>query len=354
MLDIDFNKEIEAHLRELRKLQATSGLFTASAQDVSTGYDKAWLRDNYFITLGFQEIGEWDTVRDVGKALLGILSKHEYKIDWAIHNKPHESWQYIHARFNPETFDEYWEEWGNKQNDAVGEVLHLIASCEAHEPIVETDAERAVLQKLVEYLNNIEYWHDPDSGIWEEDQEIHASSVGAVVSALKQARELAYITIPEGMIEKGEETLRHLLPRESERKFCDLALLSLIYPFRVTTDEETEEILRNIEYFNARNMGVIRYRSDCYYNKNADGYSEEAEWSMGHAWLAIIYAELGNTKKAVAYMKKAQHTVNEEGKIPELYYSHTKKPNENVPLGWAESMYIVALKKVGDLLDERI
>jgi hypothetical protein len=35
-------------------------------------------------------------------------------------------------------------------------------------------------------------------------------------------------------------------------------------------------------------------------------------------------------------------TVTEEG-IPELYYSHSEKYNENIPLGWAESLFIVAI-----------
>jgi hypothetical protein len=35
--------------------------------------------------------------------------------------------------------------------------------------------------------------------------------------------------------------------------------------------------------------------------------------------------------------------------MPELYFSHTNKPNENTPLGWAESMYVVALQKVKEL-----
>jgi hypothetical protein len=35
-------------------------------------------------------------------------------------------------------------------------------------------------------------------------------------------------------------------------------------------------------------------------------------------------------------------TQTQEG-IPELYYCHTDKPNENTPLGWAESLFIVAL-----------
>jgi len=35
--------------------------------------------------------------------------------------------------------------------------------------------------------------------------------------------------------------------------------------------------------------------------------------------------------------------------VPELYYSNLNRPNENTPLGWAESMYVVALQKVKEL-----
>ncbi len=347
----DFESAIRWHLDQVRKLRAPTGLFTASASDVTTGYNKAWLRDVYFMTLGFKYAGEMDVVRDAAKALLKILAKHKDKITWAVHNKPFATWQYIHARYNPETFEEYWEEWGNKQNDAVGEVLFLIAECEVTgHSVVETDEEKELVQLLVTYLNAIEYWNDADSGIWEENQEVRASSIGAVVRALLTAEKLPYITIPDGMIEKGKNALRALLPRETSNRFCDLALLTLIFPFEVTTEEETKTILSNVEYFLTRDRGVIRYRNDRYYNKNDDGYSEEAEWSMGLAWLAIIYAQRGDKEQAMKYLKQCDDTINKDGLIPELWYSHTDRSNDNIPLGWAESMYVVALVSVRDLL----
>lgn len=351
--NFDFDSAIKWHLDQVRKLRAPTGLFTASAQDVATGYNKAWLRDIYFMTLGFKYVGEMDVVKESAKALLKILSKHKEKITWAVKNKPFETWQYIHARYNPETFEEYWEEWGNKQNDAVGEVLYLIADCETSGHIVvETDEERDLVQLLVNYLNAIEYWNDADSGIWEENQEVRASSIGAVVRALTCASKLSYITIPEGMIEKGEQALRDMLPRETKNRFCDLALLTLIFPFDVTTEEETKKILENVEYFLTRDKGVIRYRNDRYYNRNEDGYSEEAEWSMGLAWLAIIYAKRGDIEKAIEYFKRCDGTINKDGLVPELWYSHTNKSNDNIPLGWAESMYVVALVEVRKLLEK--
>lgn len=349
--NFDFDSAIKWHLDQVRKLRAPTGLFTASAHDVSTGYNKAWLRDIYFMTLGFKYTGEMDVVKDTAKALLKILAKHQEKITWAVNNKPFETWQYIHARYDPETFEEYWEEWGNKQHDAVGEVLYLIADCEnGGHIVVETEEEKSLVQMLINYLNAIEYWHDADSGIWEENQEVRASSIGSVVNALRHASKLPYVTIPEGMIKKGEDALRVLLPRETVNRFCDLALLSLIFPFEVTTEEETKIILSNVEYFLTRDMGVIRYRNDRYYNNNQDGYSEEAEWSMGLSWLAIIYGKMGDVDKATEYLARAGKTIDPQGLIPELWYSHTAKPNDNNPLGWAESMYVVALVVVRDLL----
>lgn len=353
--NFDFESAIKWHLDQVRKLRAPTGLFTASAHDVATGYNKAWLRDIYFMTLGFKWVGEWSVVQDAARALMQILEKHREKITWAATNRPpYETWQYIHARYNPETFDEYWEEWGNKQNDAVAETLYLIVDCElSGYPVVETDEDKALVQLLVNYLNNIEYWQDADSGIWEENHELHASSVGAVVCALKASAQLPYITMPEGVIEKGEQALRSLLPRESPTKFCDLALLSLIFPFNVVTEEERDTILRNVEYFLTRDMGVIRYRNDRYYNNNkVDGYSEEAEWSMGLAWLAIIYARMGDIQKAEDYLERAGKAINKDGLIPELWFSHTDISNDNIPLGWAESMYVVALVVVRDLRNE--
>jgi len=347
-MTFDFDAEIKQHLDVVRTLERTPGVFTASLDD--TFYNKAWLRDIYFITLGFLETGDIVTVQKAAKALLGVFVKHQDKINWAIENKPKEAWQYIHARFHPETFEEYWEEWGNSQNDAVGEVLNIIVTLEElGASVVETDDERAMVQKIIDYLVTIEYWQDDDNGIWEENLEVHASSIGSVVAALKKASQLDWLHVPEGSVEKGESALRALLPRESVTKFADLALLTLIYPFAVTTEAETLEILKNVEYHLVKEKGVIRYKLDRYYNNNPDGFSEEAEWCFGLSWLAIIYAERGEKEKAYYWLRKAKAAVTEDGKVPELYYSNTANPNENTPLGWAESMYVVALQKVKDL-----
>jgi phosphorylase kinase alpha/beta subunit len=346
-MTFDFDTEIKEHLDVVRSLQKPSGVFTASAFDVDTGYDKAWLRDIYFIVLSFLETGDIKTVQTAARALLQVFVKHQDKINWAAENKPHYTWQYIHARFHPETFEEYWEEWGNSQNDAVGEVLNLICTLELlGAGIVETDDERAMVQKVIDYLVNLEYWQDEDNGIWEENMEVHASSIGSVIAGLEKANQVDWLEVPDVAIERGKSALHALLPRESATKFADLALLTLIYPFHVTTEEETQEILKNVEYHLVKDRGVIRYKTDRYYNNNIDGWSEEAEWCFGLSWLAIIYAERDEKEKAYYYLRRAKNAITPDGKVPELYYSNSDRPNENTPLGWAESMYVIALHKV--------
>lgn len=368
---MQINEDIlEKHLDNIRALQAPSGLFLASRSDVSTGYNKAWLRDNFYTCLAFEEIEDWETVKKIWKAMLAIFVKHKNKISWAVKNKPYNTYQYIHARYNPETFEEFWEEWGNKQNDAVGAILFKIGDLENKGiKIIETEEEKEVLQILVDYLKSIEYWHDQDNGVWEEYEEVHASSVGACVAGLKSVAKTGLVQIPVHLIEKGEETLKKLLPRESKSKFTDLALLSLIYPFNVVGEKVAREIVRHLEYHLERDRGVIRYKNDRYYNKNEDEISEEAEWCFGFPWLSIIYGQFASshtqithpdsvstslilrevktdTEKAREYLEKSFKTIY-KNQIPELYYSDSDKPNDNTPLGWAESLFVVALLKAG-------
>ena len=126
-------------------------------------------------------------------------------------------------------------------------------------------------------------------------------------------------------------------------------MLSLQYPFHVLREDECRAVVGNIEYYNLRDRGVIRYRGDRYYNNNSDGVSEEAEWTMGLPWLSIIYAELGDQERAEHYLARTLAAQDEHGQLPELYYAKTDRPNENSPLGWSESLTAVALQKVWEL-----
>jgi len=349
-----YDQLIKQHLKILKNLQYDSGLFAASKKNPSAGgnadYDKAWLRDNFYECLAFEVIGDWETVHKTYRAILNIFKKHEYKIDYAISKKPAHTHEYIHPRYNPVTFEEYWEEWGNKQNDSIGCILFEVGQLEKkHQGLLRLgEDDKRVIQKLVWYLSTLEYWQDPDSGMWEENQELHASSVGACLAGLKTIRNVPGIEVPDELIKKGEERLHTLLPRESDGKFVDLSLLSLIWPYDVVNEEEIATILENVEYHLLRQHGVIRYKGDHYYNKNSDGWSEEAEWTFGLSWLAIIYDKLGEEEKAQHFLDLAKKTVTRDGVIPELYFSNSTKYNDNIPLGWSESLFVVALHDVNE------
>lgn len=344
---LNYKQIIRQHIRILKNLQHESGLFSASKKNIQTGYDKSWLRDNFYTCLAFEVIGDWETVNKTYNALLKVFIKHEKKIDAAIKSKPKHKHEYIHARVHPKTFNEFWEEWGNKQNDSIGSILYTIGRLEENNKniILDNKDKIRITNKLVKYLGSVEYWKDEDNGIWEEDEEIHASSVGACLSGLKMIRKIKEIEVPDILIKKGEESLNKLLPRESKKKFVDLALLSLIFPYNIVNARQRKQILKNVEYHLLRNRGVIRYKNDYYYNKNPDGYSEEAEWTFGLSWLAIIYEKLKDRKKAKQLIEKMKSLSTKEG-IPELYFSNSKKHNENNPLAWSESLFIIALHNI--------
>jgi len=346
-LDMSKDARIGRHLDNLRKLITPRGLFLASDQAVTTGYDKAWIRDNVYEALAFEYADDWAVVEKDYHTLLDIFDKHIDKINWATTNKPFESWQFIHARFNPETLEEFWESWGNKQHDAIGAVLYKLADFEDKgHSMLRNEQDRRTVQTLIYYICNVEYWHDADNGMWEEAEEVHASSIGAVLAGLKKWQEVGGMEVDQDAIDRGQAALDALLPRESESKFTDLALLSLIYPYNVVDKTIARTIVENLVYHLAKDKGVMRYKFDAYYNANPDGYSEEAEWCFGLSWLAICYEHLGDHKTAMEYLDKATATVTKDGKIPELYFSHSNEANENTPLGWSESMYVAALYEV--------
>lgn len=202
--------------------------------------------------------------------------------------------------------------------------------------IIRDSGDLRILVKLVQYLGSIRYWEDKDHGIWEWTEKVHTSSVGACLAGLKAISK--YVSVPNELIEKGQEALDMLLPSESKSKGTDLALLSLIYPYDIVSPAQRDAILKNVEEKLVRKRGVIRYPGEHYYNRKG-----EVEWTMGFPWLAIIYKKLGNRKKYGHYRGKAMFVMNSARELPELYFAGSPEHNENSPLGWAQSLYLVAL-----------
>ncbi len=112
-----------------------------------------------------------------------------------------------------------------------------------------------------------------------------------------------------------------------------------------------------------RAHGVVRYPGDRYFSADQDNpLGNEAEWPIGLAWLVIAYAKMlaqairtGAGRATIDhYLGRARHhlahleeVMTDDGKIPELFTAG--KAGHNLPLGWAQSFYIVAklsLRKV--------
>ncbi len=311
---------------QLLSLRYPTGLFLA-APCSKTGYHRVWIRDNIYAILGLDD----ETAAKTIHALLDILKKHEYKIDWMI-KQPHpkENHRYIHPRYD-ENGNELLEPWGNKQNDAIGALLWKLGKLN----FALQEDDKRIVQKLVDYLGAIEYWHDADNGMWEDREEVHASSVGACLAGLLAVQNI--VNVPLHLTAHGEHALRIMLPRESVTKHVDMALLSLIWPYRVVTLKEAEQILKNVEQELVREKGVIRHLGDWYYNNG-----KEAEWPLGLIWLAIIYKQLGQEHKYRFYLEKARNAMDTNGEMPELYFGGTFVHNENTPLAWAMSLMKVA------------
>lgn len=253
---------LEACYVRLESMRGANGLYLASP---SADYSKAWLRDNFYEVLPY--VDKPTPHHDATWAsLMEILRRHEWKIDAIIRKKPTHRDEYIHARFDPVTFREIDEPWGNKQNDATGALLFGIAKAIQHDKrVLRTERDVRLVRKLIRMHGALRYWDDPDNGIWEEYEEVHASSIGAVVAGLRAIRQVGF-DVPQELIDRGQHALDRILPRESKTKRTDLALLTLIYPYRVVTPEQRDRILRDVEKRLLRERGVIRYEGDSYYS----------------------------------------------------------------------------------------
>lgn len=352
---INLNKLINHHINNVINHQCSTGLLLACTNKKSWYRGKCWIRDTVYEALALEVVDDKQRLEKAYEGLFNILKKHEDKINRAIRKKPDAAFNYIHARFNPTNFEEYLEPWGNKQNDAIGALLFKILDLEEKGyKVIKGGYEARLVQKLCHYLQSVEYWHDKDSGMWEEEyEEAHSSSIGACTAALIKAQKHGY-NVENWLIKKGKKRLQQQLPRESHSKHVDLTLLSLIYPYNIVTDYRKKQILENVESELLREKGVLRYLGDKYYSHTDQcGKLISAEWAFGLSWLSVIYSDI-DKDKSLHFFKKAYATITPKGFIPELYYGKTDKPNDNTPLGWSEAMFVVAADRMKKLFGNKL
>jgi GH15 family glucan-1,4-alpha-glucosidase len=311
--------------------------------------DFSWMRDIYYQakpTLKNDPDTYQLTYNTLTEYIIGCNDKYDNKLQWLIDDPmPINSRRFLHPRFHWETLTEITSNWGNVQLDTFGYYMLGVAEARAAGICIENSDE--VVLKLIKILDAIDYTTVPDNAIWEEYEEVHASSIGAVIGGLTAyveeydaffGKNLKDDLMIRKLIQKGAKTLKELLPRESATKNVDLALLTLIYPFNVVDEKTAKTIVKNVTNELERPMGVIRYKGDYYFNSNSNGElaGNECEWCMGFCYLSFAHHQLGNTKLGDKYFKKLIdiHELNNKEGIPEGYFSGTKTPNENSTLGW--------------------
>ena len=270
-----------------------NGLFPAVGQaedDDFSGYQHAWVRDNVHIAHAHFVWGAKHTAMKTADALMEFFTTQQDRIRRVINDPSlaEDPMNRPHIRFNEHTLEMLEEKWAHAQNDALGYFIWFYCKTAGQRASGIDDSSLETLALLTVYLQTISYWKDRDSGHWEEERKICASSIGAVVAGLRQMRKLCseqdlYKRQPfslHGINEqflnhleaKGTEALNKILPYESigseTRRRYDAALLFLIYPLEVLSHDQSVQILTDVKSALQGELGIRRYLKDSYWCSN--------------------------------------------------------------------------------------
>ncbi|MGK7899415.1 MAG: glycoside hydrolase family 15 protein [Xenococcus sp. (in: cyanobacteria)] len=391
-----------------------NGLFSAAAVKDSTqytGYQAVWVRDNIHVAHAHYLLGT-DVEKQIAVKTVKCLATYFYQEKAAFkqiidsNSAPQSQMDRPHIRFNGRSLEKIAQEWNHAQNDALGYFLWLYSKLVYDKLLEPTPKDGEILTLFPLYFEAIQYWQDEDSGHWEEPPKIEASSIGAVIAGLKAMRVLLieksdftrYLTsykdktvtvnLLDKLIAKGETALNNILPWESiqpgkERRY-DSALLFLIYPLQVVTQEQTNQILDDVIQNLQGEYGIARYQGDSFWCKDYQDIpesirttissereawlsergralqeGEEAQWCIFDPIISAIYGlryqKSGDPKfleQQTKYFNSSLGQLTAQDfylggfKCPELYYLQHGKyvPNDSTPLLWTQANLLVALK----------
>ncbi|XP_076312264.1 putative phosphorylase b kinase regulatory subunit alpha isoform X1 [Tachypleus tridentatus] len=282
------------------------------------------------------------------------------------------------------------KEWGHLQLDATSLYLLTLAQMTASglQIIFNTD-EVAFIQNLVFYIESA--YCVPDYGIWERGDktnhglpELNASSIGMVKAALEALNEIdlfggrggpaSVVHVLADEAQKCHAVLQSMLPRESNSKEVDAALLSIIsFPaFAVEDPELIQQTRETIEEKLQGRYGCKRFLRDGHKTAKEDPsrlYYEpwelkvfegiECEWPLFYCYLIIDACFRGDREAVEEYSEALDEILikSENGLklVPELYtvpadkvdleyrqpHSQDRVPIGQIPFMWAQSLYII-------------
>ena len=317
-------------------------------------------------------------------------------------------------RFDGRNLEEIDQEWNHAQNDALGYFLWFYCKLTREGYIKPEQDDLETLALFPFYFDAISYWQDEDSGHWEEDRKIEASSIGVVIAAIKEFKQLLIETsftfqckykgksitaeFLDELINKGNISLREILPSESknpksQQRRYDAALLFLIYPLQVIDVEEemADKILKDVMENLQGDYGISRYLKDSFWcrdykdipeeirttissereqwfqdNNRELQIAEEAQWCIFDPIISSIFGlkfqKTGQQKyleKQCYYLNRSLGQLTEENspfgefKCPELYYLQDAHyiPGDATPLLWTQANLRIALKMMEQSLN---
>ena len=390
----------------LSRQDAITGLLPASTAINAHGdYTDAWVRDNVYsilsvwgLSLSYKKYAPEhyrahilkQSVVKLMRGLLMSMMRQANKVE--AYKQSHNPLDALHAKYATDTGLAVVgdDEWGHLQLDATSLFVLMIAQMTASGlSLIYTLDEVAFVQNLVHYISRT--YATPDYGIWERGNkinhgtaEINCSSVGmakAALEAMSGFNLFADCNSLEGVIHvvandiaRSRSTLKSILPRESDSKETDAALLSIIgYPAYAVEDEQLVKKTRDkIVNKLAGEYGCKRFLLDGHQSSIEDASrlhydpSElheftdiESEWPLFFTYL-LLDALMRKDEKAINLWKNKLEPlfVEEDGVklLPELYIvpvenieaekanpkSQKRVANENLPLVWAQSLYMLS------------
>jgi len=406
---------ITRHLEESGTFQfptLPSGLFSAAitqSQELEyTGYQNVWVRDNIHIAHHFYVLGQPDRAVAAVAAMTRFFHTQRNKLRDIITGKadPQNVMLRPHIRFDGDKLAELSETWSHAQNDAIGYWLWLGTTLARDGHWQPTADDIKLLSNFVQYLEAVRFWEDEDSGHWEEARKVEASSIGVATAGLIALRDyfatMASAQMPfgatksfvdqtcrraESLIERGRSALNAILPHEcvqaesTKQRRYDSALLFLIYPVQIVSDEQADRIVSDVVEHLQGPYGIRRYLGDSYWcanykalldpnNRTTDFSNDmaardrllqpggEAQWCIFDPILSVIHGRrfqsTGDNDRLRLQMehfnRSLRQLTSDDGpfpplRCPESYYLENDRwgPNDITPLLWTQANLRLAL-----------
>ena len=210
--DLEIISQSTNDIRTIATFDNKYGAFIKASDNASseTNYNQIWVRDSLW---GYKKLINDNTKESKAIAKNVLLSLLDYfctsnqiaRAKAAIANpnlvllSKDGNMNAIHIRFDASTLDDVQvdgqpEQWAHKQNDALGFLLLEVISAIENKVISFDDLNQAnseipnaskridTLIYLVTYLNALKFYQMADSGSWEENEAIRASSIGLVTN----------------------------------------------------------------------------------------------------------------------------------------------------------------------------